>query len=89
MVDEEGNELSEKEILKTAMDHIAEACCFLFECDSPEIQVIGALADTLLKLGNVIMHDESPLTASVGYDEFAEQKYLEFIKKSDQTVNLS
>lgn len=81
MKDENGVVLSENEILKTALDHIAEACCFLFELESDRGQAVAWMADSLLKYGNVVYNDDCPIMASCDYQKYEERKYQEKVKK--------
>ncbi len=81
MQDEDGNIVSEKEILKVAMDHLSEACSFLFELESLEGECLGFMADSVLKLAQVLYLDDSPLSASTDFQRWEEKKYQEYLKK--------
>lgn len=72
---------TEKELIKAASDHIAEACCFLFECESELGKTMAVLCDTMLKLAHINRYDDDLLIATTSYDEFEAEKYDEFLKK--------
>jgi hypothetical protein len=70
MIDEKGNKLSEKDILKTALDHLGEACCFLYETESDQCHALAFIVDSALKLGQVIHRDDDILSASADYTAY-------------------
>lgn len=84
-----GRTLSEKELIKEALDHISEACCFLFETDSPEGHALAFMCDSLLKYGTVIKNGDNPLAAAADYTEYENKKYQEFIAKKEKEKKLT
>lgn len=81
MFDENGKVMSEKEILKASLDHIAEAAGFLFECESIELKSLAFHVDSILKLGTVLVNDDCPLDAACDYTKYENEKYQEFLEK--------
>jgi hypothetical protein len=76
-------QLTEQDKIKCAMDHIAEACCFLFECESPAGEAAAFMADSLLKYANVIFNGDSPLKAACDYNAYEEEIYEKVIKSKN------
>lgn len=64
-------ELSQKEILKTGLDHLSEACCWFFELESTEGRALAFFIDSLIKCSEAILHDEDPrsIISEEGYNE--------------------
>jgi hypothetical protein len=81
MKDENGKNLTEKEILEYACELLSDACCHLFELDSQEGQAVAFMADATLKLAQVIMRDDSPLEAACDYEKYEHKYYLK-VKKN-------
>lgn len=75
MIDENGIKLTDKEILKGALDHMAEALCHLFETDHPIFQSIAFMLDSTIKLGTVILNDGSILDASSNWEKYESELY--------------
>lgn len=80
-----GIDLTEKEIIKEAMNHLSEACCFLFEVESLEGRSLAFMADAVLKLAQVIYRDDDPLMAAADYTAYEEDhsfkgKHIRVIK---------
>lgn len=60
MNDEKGNVLSEEEVLKDALNHLSETCCFAFELDGPEGIAFAVMCDNALKYGQAILNERDP-----------------------------
>ena len=84
MQDEKGNTLTEKEIIKTALDHLSEACCFLFECESAEAQAAAFMADMALKYTNVIYNGDCPLEAACDFTAYEQSVALRKCEMKDK-----
>ena len=75
MIDENGNEMSDKEILKSALDHLAEACCFLYEIEDESFHSLGFMVDSCLKLGTVLLNDGNVLNAAADYSAYEQELF--------------
>jgi len=75
MIDENGKKLEDKEILKGALDHMAEALGHLFETKSTLCQSLAFSLDSLIKLGTVIYHDDDILNASCNWEKYEDELY--------------
>lgn len=75
MFDENGIKLTDKEILKGALDHMGEALCHLFETEEPIFQSVAFMLDSAIKLGTVIFNDGSILDASSNWEEYESELY--------------
>ena len=75
--EENGNvrDLTEKEILKTALDHMAEALCFAFELQTPEGEAVAFMLDSVVKYAQVVYHGDSPKDASCDYTQYEQMVY--------------
>lgn len=67
--------LQDKENLKHALDHMAEALCGLFETFDPKYQAVAFMLDSTIKLGTVILHEGSILDASANWEEYEQELY--------------
>lgn len=70
MLDEFGNTVSEKEIIKAVCDHLAEAVGIAYKLESPEGHALAWLADMAQKYGEVIYRDYPVLYACSDYNKF-------------------
>ena len=77
MNDENGNKVSEKEIIKVSLDMLAEACCLLFETESPEGHALAFMVDSAMKYGQVIYRDDNVLSAAADYTGYESRLYEE------------
>ncbi len=84
MRDENGNELSEQEIIKDALNHLAEGLCFAYELQSDEGRAFAFMLDSVVKYGQVIMRGDDVLLAAADYtgyeQEVSERNKLKVIK---------
>lgn len=64
------SDLSEQEIIKTALDHLAESLCWVYETKSPEGHALAFMVDSAVKYGQVIMRGDDVLLASADYTEY-------------------
>ncbi len=76
MIDENGNEMSEKVIIKESLDLLSEVCCLLFETESPEAIAAAYMADSLIKYLQCIYRDDDVLLASTDYAKYENDVYL-------------
>jgi hypothetical protein len=60
MLDENGVELSEEEIMKDGLNHLAEACCFFYELESEEGIAMAFMADSLYRYVQAISNNDDP-----------------------------
>ena len=67
--------MTDKEIILAALDHISEACCFLFETESKEGHMLAFWADSLLKLVQVVARDDEILEAACDYKNYEMNHY--------------
>jgi len=74
MIDESGKEMTEKEIIKCALDHLSDTCCFLFETKSPEGHALAFMVDAALKYGQVIYRGDDVLIAAADYTAYEEER---------------
>jgi hypothetical protein len=72
----DGTEMSDKEIMKVALDHIADAACFLFEINSDEGIAAAFMCDTLLHYVSAIYKDRDPRLSEDDYNDLNEDKDL-------------
>ena len=84
MNDENGNKLSDKDILKASLDNLSDACCLLYELEDETYHSLAFMVDSCLKLGQVLHRDDNILSASTDYDAYeemvCERKRLEVVK---------
>lgn len=55
-----GSTMTEEELLKSASEHLSDACAFLYELDSIEGQIVASMADELLNCICAIRWEEDP-----------------------------
>ena len=60
MLNVDGSEMSEKEILKCGLEHLADACAFLYEIEDDAVIALAYMVDSLLKCSNAILNDADP-----------------------------
>jgi hypothetical protein len=77
---EKGREMTDKEIISVALEHLSEACCFLFETESSEGNALAFMVDSALKYGQVVIRDDDPLSAAADYTAYENKKYNEHKK---------
>jgi hypothetical protein len=70
-----GTEMTEKELIKEALNHISDACCFLFETDSSEGHALAFMCDSMLKYGQVIYNDDNPIDATSDFNAYEQRKF--------------
>jgi len=47
--------LSNEEVFKTGMDHLAESACWFFEVETPEGKAMAFMVDSLLRYGERVV----------------------------------
>jgi hypothetical protein len=87
MKDENGKELSEKELIKDALGLLSEACVPLFETESIEGQALAFMVDSALKYGQVVYRDKDVLSAAADYNSFEEKLYEETMRKLNERMS--
>jgi hypothetical protein len=65
--------MSEKDILKEALELMADVCSLLFETESEVGKGAAFMADALLKYINVIHKDGDVLSAAADYQAYEER----------------
>lgn len=70
---ETGLEMTEKEIIKEALDHLAEVCCLAFELESDEGHAFAWMVDSAIKYAQVIYRDDNVLRAACDYTAYEEE----------------
>jgi hypothetical protein len=73
MINEHGKEMTEKEILKEALNLMGEVCCLLFETESDQAKASAFMADSLIKYLQVIVRDDDVLLAAADYSAYEEE----------------
>jgi hypothetical protein len=73
--------MNERQLLKHALDHIAEAISALYETTTTEYQAFCFVVDSALKLGTVLYHGDSILDASANWESYEKELYDRFQKK--------
>lgn len=76
MKNENGKEMTEKEIIKECLDLVSEVCCLLFETESKESHAAAFMADNLIKYLQVIYRDDRILDATCDYEKYEHRHYL-------------
>jgi len=76
MKNENGIEMTEKEILKEALDLMSDVCCLLYETQSDKAVAAAFMADSLIKYLQVIYRDDDVLSAAADYTAYEENVYL-------------
>ncbi len=74
MKDENGKILTEGEKIKEALEHLSEACCFLFETESDAANALAFMVDAALKYGQVIYRGDNVLMAAADYNAYEENR---------------
>lgn len=59
-MDENGNKVLDKELYKSALDLISEACCLLYEIETTEGRYAAFMADAALRCAHAAMDDHDP-----------------------------
>lgn len=81
MQNENGTILTDKELLREALDHMAEALCFLFETEDPLYHSLAFMCDSTIKLGTVILNDgDRILDAGANWEGYEAELYERFNK---------
>ncbi len=86
MLDETGRELTEKELLKEALELMSDVCCLLFETESTQGHACAFMADSLIKYMQVVYRDDDVLRAACNYEEYENEvcnrkiPHLEIVK---------
>ena len=75
MQNEHGTEMTEVEIIREAMNLLADVNCLLYETKSPEAIAAAWMADCLLKYLQVIHRGDDVLLASADYTSYESQIY--------------
>ncbi len=76
MRDENGIELSDREVLHEALNHMADALAFLFETDDPLYKSLAFMLDSVIKLGTVIYNDpDRILDATAVWQSYEDELY--------------
>lgn len=60
MIDESGNKISDEDLMKMALEHLAEACCCLYEIESDTGIAAAFMADAALRYTQAVYHDKDP-----------------------------
>ena len=61
MYGEDGKVLDDKEVMKSGLDHLSEACCFFYEIETPEGKAMSFMCDAALRYAQAIYNDNDPL----------------------------
>lgn len=69
-----GEKLSDDELIKTALDHMAEALCFLFETQDREGQALAFMLDSAIKYGTVVLAGGDVLDASADFTRWEKNR---------------
>lgn len=85
MMNEDGKEMSEEEILEEACNLVSDACCLLFETKSDEGHASAFMADNLLKYLQVIKRGDDVLSAAADYSAYEQKVYEEFKEKNNDS----
>jgi len=89
MIDENGIEMTEQDILQAAIELMGEVLCLLYETESPQGNAAGFMADSLTKYLQVIIRGDDVLSASADYTAYEEEVYRkrqEEIKKNKEKM---
>lgn len=70
MIDTNGNEIEDEELIKESMDLLASACEMLFETTSNEGKSLAFMVDCALKYAQVIHRGHDILMAATDYDQY-------------------
>lgn len=81
MKDENGNEVSEKDIIKEILNLLSEACANAFELKSDNGQSLAFMVDSVLKYGQVIYNGDSPIDATCDYTSYENEVYQRRMKE--------
>jgi len=81
---EHGIEMTEKEIIKEAMNLLADVCCLLYETESPEAIAAAWMSDCLIKYLQVIHRGDNLLLASADYNEYEAGITADTLNKNTQ-----
>jgi len=76
MIDESGTTMTEKQMIKEAMELTADICSLLYETETGEAHAAAFMADNLLKYLQVIYRDDNVLDAAADYTAYEEERYL-------------
>lgn len=76
MKDENGNEMSDKDIIKESLDLMSDVCCLLFETNSDQAIAAAYMADSLIKYLQVIYRGDDVLSAAADYTGYENNVYL-------------
>ena len=77
MKDENGKELSEKEIIHEILSQLSNICCFAFELESDQGQSFAWLIDSAIKYGTIIYNGDNVLLAACDFAKYEESLYNE------------
>ena len=72
---QDGLKMTEKEILKEALELMSEVCGLLFETETLVGHSAGFMADALIKYLQVIYRDDDILLAAADYNAYEEEVY--------------
>ncbi len=64
------SDLSEKETIKIALDHMAEALCFGYQLKTDEGKAFCFMLDSAIKYGAVIFNNGDVLEASADFTDY-------------------
>jgi hypothetical protein len=73
--------LEEKEFIRDALDHLAEALCFAYETKTSEGNALAFMIDSAVKYGQVIYRDHDVLSAASDYTAYEDECYKEFLQR--------
>lgn len=75
MKNENGIEMTEKEIMKESLDLLGNVLFLLFETETEEGKAAAFMADSLVKYLTAIYHQGNVLSAAADYTEFENNLY--------------
>lgn len=76
MKNENGIEMSEKDILHETLGLMADVCSLLFETQSDKAVAAAFMADSLIKYLQVIYRDHDVLRAACDYEAYEHEVYV-------------
>lgn len=81
MNDENGNVMSEKDIIREALDLMSDVLFLLYETESDNAKAACWMADSLSKFMTVLFNNGDVLLASADYSSYENKLYKSFLRK--------
>ena len=88
MKDENGKDLTDKEVLKYALDDLGNACCSLYELEDEMYHSLAFMVDSCLKLGTVLINGDNILSASADYTNYEHERYQKFLEEKKKHLKV-